>query len=143
MCATMLDASIDQDMWDIDGASIDQLDRQGEAEAPPAMAGSASHDATSGSRPSRAVLSRQKGSGEDYAASRKDLPLDAANVRRCVVSIHERTIELILNSRSGNDSSLLLKAVSEADCASWGRCLREAGQVETEWRQMEDMSSIL
>jgi hypothetical protein len=138
--SSLLNASVEEDIWDIDVSD----DGRGKAEAPPSMLhapDSDSHAATTtGSRPSRAVLSRQKGSGAEYAASRKDLPLDAANVQRCVVAIHERTIELALHGDSG---ALLLKAVDEADCASWGRCLHEVGRLQTEWRQAADVSSIL
>ena len=135
----ILNASIDEDIWDIDVSHGSRSN----AESPPPLhvSNAALHAATpTGSRPSRAVLSRQKGSGEEYAASRKDLPLDPANVKRCVVAIHERTIELVLHGDSG---ALLLKAVDEADCASWGRCLHEVGRLQTEWRQAADASSIM
>jgi hypothetical protein len=135
--SSLLNASVEEDIWDIDVSD----DGRGKAEAPPSMLHAPDSAATAtGSRPSRAMLSRQKGSGAEYAASRKDLPLDAANVRRCVVAIHERTIELALHNDSG---ALLLKAVDEADCASWGRCLHEVGRLQTEWRQAADVSSIL
>jgi hypothetical protein len=70
-----------------------------------------------------------------------------------VVTIHKRTIELQLRSGSGSGEvggdgsggggTLLLKAVDEADCASWGRCLQDAARLPMEWRQDEGLESIM
>lgn len=136
----LLDArgSMQEEMWDIDMGDTSSSGHAGRPVAPPMISTNAAL-----SQPSHAVLSRQKGSGEEFASSRKDLPLNAANVERCIVTIHERTIELMLTSREGDKGSLLLRAVDEADCASWARCFHEVGRLSTQWRQAEALDSIL
>ena len=130
-----LDSSLDPDMFTIDGLGSDDVPLP--AVSPTPMQGATETTVVAG-----AVLSRQKGSGDEHAASRKDLLLETSVVR-CVVTIHKRTIELELREGHGEGSSLQLRAVDEADCASWGRVLQDTGRVETMWQQPQDVDSVM
>lgn len=78
-------------------------------------------------RASKAVLGWQQDVGSESNQGRQAVPL--REVERVTCTVHQRLLRLVYFS---NRTPLLLRALTEADCATWARCLEDEAGMKVE-----------